>query len=207
MPPKARFTRQEIIETAVGIARERGIGAVTAREVGAALGMSSRPLFTYFDTVEELKHEVYIFAKKLYRNYIELGLKAPVPNLGVGQQYIKFAKDEPELFKLIFLTKPSGATGGATEALKITQDLVRGSIMRIYNMDAGTADSYFRDLWLMAFSFATLIVTDDCPYSDDEISAVFTEVSLSLCKAFKEVPGLCDGNIDKDKIFSELVKK
>ena len=79
--------------------------------------------------------------------------------------------------------------------------------MRIYRMDAGTADRYFRDLWLVAFSFATLIVTDDCPYTDEEISAVFTEVSLSICKAFKEIPGLPRGDYDRDAIFTELVSK
>ncbi len=207
MPPKVKFQKEEIVNAAVGIVREKGIDSLTARELASKLGVSTRPIFTYFDTMDELKSEVYSYAKTLYRKYIEQGLKAPVPNLGVGQEYIRFAKDEPEFFKLIFLTKPDDALGGAIEALKITQDLVRDSIMRIYNMDAETADKYFRDLWLLAFSFATLIVTDDCPYSDEDISAVFTEVSLSLCKAFKEVPGLSQGNFDKDEIFSELVKK
>ena len=79
--------------------------------------------------------------------------------------------------------------------------------MRIYNMDAHTADCYFRDLWLVVFSFATLIVTDDCPYTDAEMSAILTEVSLSICKAYKEVPGLPDGKFDRDALFTELVKK
>ena len=79
--------------------------------------------------------------------------------------------------------------------------------MRIYNMDAATADRYFQNLWLVAFSFATLIVTDDCPYTDKEMSSVFTEMSLALCKAYKEVPGLITGEFDRDKIFSELVRK
>ena len=74
-------------------------------------------------------------------------------------------------------------------------------------MDAETADKYFRDLWLVVFSFATLIVTDDCPYTDEEMSAILTEVSLSVCKAYKEIPGLPEGNYDKDAIFSRLVNK
>ena len=78
--------------------------------------------------------------------------------------------------------------------------------MKIYNMDAETADKFFRDLWLVAYSFTTLIVTGDCPYSDDEISAIFAEFSLSICKAYKEIPGLPEGNYDKDKIFRELVR-
>ena len=92
-------------------------------------------------------------------------------------------------------------------ALRFSQELARDSLMRIYNMDAQTADRYFRDLWLVVFSFATLIATDDCPYTDAEMSAVLTEVSLSVCKAYKEIPGLSEGNFDRDAIFRELVKK
>ncbi|MBQ9599212.1 MAG: TetR family transcriptional regulator, partial [Clostridia bacterium] len=51
MPPRTKFTMEEIVEAAVKITRENGISAVTAREVGATLGVSSRPLFTYFETV------------------------------------------------------------------------------------------------------------------------------------------------------------
>ena len=93
------------------------------------------------------------------------------------------------------------------EALKDSQDLARESLMRIYNMDVRTADSYFRDLWLVAYSFATLIVTDDCPYTDEEMSAVFSEISLAVCKAYKEIPGLPEGKYDKEAIFRELVKR
>ena len=55
------------------------------------------------------------------------------------------------------------------------------------------------------FSFATLIVTDDCPYTDEEMSAVLTEVSLSVCKAYKEIPGLPEGRFDRDAVFRELI--
>lgn len=207
MPPKVKFTSNEIIEAAVKITRTKGIAAVTAREVGRALGVSSRPLFTYFDTVEELKREVYIYAKNLYKEYVENGLKAEIPFLGVGQQYLRFAKDEPNLYKYLFLTPPDGVRGGVMEGLKLSQDLARESLMRIYNMDADTADKYFRDLWLVAYGFTTMIAIGECPYTDEQISAIFTEFSLSICKAYKEIPGLPDGKFDKDAIFKELVKK
>lgn len=207
MPPKTKFTREEIVLAAVGIAREKGIAAVTAREVAAALGVSTRPLFTYFSTVEELKHAVYLYAGEMYRDCVREGLRQPIPALGVGQQYLKFAREEPELYKYLFLNPPDGVTGSAMEALRLSQKLVRPSIMRIYNMDADTADRFFRDLWLVSYSFTTLIVTGECPYTDDEISRIFTEFSLSLCKAYKEIPGLTTGDFDKEAIFRELVKK
>ena len=207
MPPKVKFQKEEIVSAALNVARKEGIDGVTAREVAKALGVSVGPIFTYFDTMEQLKAEVYLLARDLYRQYIERGLAGPIPFLGLWQQYIRFAREERELYKLLFLTKPGDASGGATEALRFSQELARPSLIRIYHMNELQADHFFRDLWLAAFSFATLIVTDDCPYSDEEIFAVGTEISLSVCKAYKEIPGLPEGNFDRDAIFSELVKK
>ncbi len=207
MPPKVKFQKEEIAAAALEVARKKGIDAVTAREVAKELRVSVGPIFTWFDTMEQLKAEVYALAREFYREYIERGLAAPVPFLGVGQQYLRFAREEPELYKLLFLTRPGGVSGGAMEALRFSQELARDSLMRIYRMDADAADKYFRDLWLVVFSFATLIVTNDCPYTDEEMSAVLSEVSLSVCKAYKEIPGLPDGKFDKDAIFRELVAK
>lgn len=207
MPPKVKFQKEEIINAALAVAGKCGIDAVTAREVARELGVSTRPIFTYYDTMEELRHDVYAQSKEQYRAYIDRGLAGPIPFMGVWRQYLRFAREEPELYRLLFLTKPDSVSGGAMEAMRYSQDLVRDSIMRIYNMDAHAADCFFRDLWLGAFSYATLIVTDDCPYSDEEILAVGAEISLAVCKAYKEIPGMPGGNYDKDAIFRELVKK
>ncbi len=207
MPPKMKFQKKEIVDAALQIVRKKGMDAVTAREVAKELGVSVGPIFTWFETMDELKAEVYERAKEIYREHVERGLAGPIPFLGIWQQYLIFARTEPELYRLLFLTKPGNVSGGAVEALHFSQELARPSIMRIYNMDEHTADSFFRDIWLVAFSYATLIVTDDCPYTDEEMLAVGTEVSLSICKAYKEIPGLPEGKYDRDAIFSELVKK
>ena len=207
MPPKVKFQKEEIVRAALNVAREKGIDAVTAREVASFLQVSPRPIFTYYATMDELRRDVYDLAKEEYRNYIEQGLAEKIPFLGVGHQYIRFAKEEPELYRLLFLSKPDGAAGGAMDAKAYTRDLVLDSVMRIYNMDQQDAEVYFRDLWLISFSFATLIVTGDSIYKDDEMSAIFSEVSLSICKAIKEIPGFAGGKYDKDLIFGGLVKK
>ena len=207
MPPKVKFQREEILQAALQITRKQGIDALTARELAAALGVSTRPIFTYFSTMDELKAEVYTLAKALYRESVERGLAGPIPVLGLWRQYLRFAREEPELYRLLFLRRPDGVSGGAAEALRFSQDLARESLMRVYRMDARRADCFFRDLWLTAFSFATLIVTDDCPWTDEEMLAGGTEISLSVCKAYKEIPGLPEGNFDRDAIFRELVSR
>ena len=207
MPPAVKFTKDQIVQAALDIASKKGINAVTAREVARQLGVSTRPIFTYYDTMDQLKRDVAKLAEERYREYIEAGLASPIPNLGVGQSYIRFAREEPELYRLLFLTRPEETSIGAMDALRFTQDLVRPSIMRIYNMDAHQANCYFRDLWLVAFSFATMIVADECPLTDEQISAILTEVSLAVCKAYKEIPGLAEGDYDRDALFRELVRR
>ena len=58
MPPKPMFTREEIVQAALDIVSERGIEALTARELGVKLGSSARPLFTVFKNMEELHEAV-----------------------------------------------------------------------------------------------------------------------------------------------------
>ena len=206
MPPKVKFQKEEIAEAALNVARKMGIDAVTAREVAAELHVSPRPIFTYYDTMDQLRHDVFKLAMVHYREYIERGLNSPVPFLGVWQQFLHFAEDEPNLYRLLFLTQPGNISGGAEEALKYSQELVRDSIMRIYNMDAPTADHYFRDMWLVAFSFATLSVTNNCPYTHEEMFNIGAEFSLAICKAYKEIPGLSEGKYDKDAEFRKLIE-
>ena len=86
MPPKPKFTKEEITNAALTVAREKGIAAVSAREVALVLGTSTRPIFTYFRTMDELKKEVRQFAENIFQNYVEKGLAMDPPFLGVGVQ-------------------------------------------------------------------------------------------------------------------------
>ncbi len=123
MPPAVKFRKEEIVSAALDLARKKGIGAVTAREVAGELGVSVGPIFTWFATMDQLRAEVCGAAESLYREYLERGLAGPVPFLGLGQQFIRFSKDEPELFRLLFLTPPGQVSGGAVEAFRLARDL------------------------------------------------------------------------------------
>ncbi|MBR0375309.1 MAG: HlyD family efflux transporter periplasmic adaptor subunit, partial [Firmicutes bacterium] len=181
-------------------------GVVTAVSV-QRYGMAA-PGYAAFTVSNQDAMTVTFSVSQSVRDSLRVGEQVSVS--GAGKTF-KGAINEARAHVARFLgfadAKPDRTCGGAMEALRLSQDLARESVMSIYHMDAQTADKYFRDLWLVVFSFATLVVTDDCPYTDAEMSAVLTEVSLSVCKAYKEIPGLPEGHFDRDAIFRELVKK
>ena len=125
-----------------------------------------------------------------------------MPFLGVGRQYIRFAREEPELYRLLFLTRSKEYS--AMASMRHLQEHVRPTLMRIYRITAEEADFYFRDMWLVVHSLATLIVTNDCPYSDEELARLLTGFSVSIYKAIREIPGFAAGAFDRDAVFRAL---
>ena len=207
MAPKNKFTRKEMVAAAVRVVQKRGAAALTAKSLAEELGTSTQPVFTCFGTMEALKAEVYVAAERLFDEYLTKGLKEKISFLGFGSQYIRFARKEPELYRLLFLMRPDDVGSGAFAAMRHMQELVRPSLVEIYHISAQEADRYFRDLWLVVHSLAALIVTGDCPYSDREIGQILTGFSISVFKAIKELPGFTEGTFDRDATFRGLIQE
>ena len=91
MPPKSKCTRKQIIETAFCMVREEGLSCLTARNLAQKLGTSTAPIFTAFNSVEEIRDEGVKKANELYGEYIKEGLTEPLAFKGVGIKYIQFA--------------------------------------------------------------------------------------------------------------------
>ena len=207
MAPKNKFTRKEMVAAAVRVVQKRGAAALTAKSLAEELGTSTQPVFTCFGTMEALKAEVYVAAERLFDEYLTKGLKEKISFLGFGSQYIRFARKEPELYRLLFLMRPVDVGSGAFAAMRHMQELVRPSLVEIYHISTQEADRYFRALWLVVHRLATLIVTGDCPYSDREIGQILTGFSISVFKAIKEIPGFTEGTFDRDATFRGLIQE
>ena len=205
MAPKNKFTKEEMVEAALRVVRANGIDALTAKTMADALGTSTQPIFTAFGSMDGIKKEVYAAAIRVYDRYTEAGLQERIPFFGVGMQYIRFAREEPELYRLLFLTRAQDQSFSAMQSMQHLQSLVRPTLMHIYRITEQEADLYFRDLWFVVHSLSTLIVTGDCPYSDREIGQILTGVSISICKSIKEIPGFADGSFDRDAAFRALI--
>ena len=207
MAPKNKFSREEMVSAAVVVVRKKGLEGLTAKALAEELGTSTQPIFTCFGSMDTVRSEVYAAAEKKYEAYAMEGLKEKIPFYGLGMQYIRFAREEPELYRLLFLTKPTEKEHSAMKAMGHLQELVRPTLTAIYHISAEEADLYFRDLWLVVHSLSTLIVTGDCPYSNLEIGQILTGFSISICKSIKEITGFAAGTFDRDAAFRALVGK
>lgn len=207
MPPSVKFTKEEIVNAALQVVREKGTAALTTRQIAAVLGVSTRPIFTYFQNMQQMQEAVRQAAQALYHSYIKKGLEQVHPFIGLGEQYIRFATQEPELYRLLFLPLAPGSENKAMEEMEHTQNLVLDFLQQIYQLDEAAAKRFFRDVWLVAHSLAALIVTNCCPYSPEEIRQILTSVSLSVCKACKEIPEFVTNHLDKDTLFRSIIEK
>ncbi len=176
MPPKAKFTRKEIIDAALQITRESGIEAVTARAIGTALNSSARPIFTVFNNMEELLCETAGAVRDIYNGYISLGLNDKIPFKGVGKAYILFAQKEPNFFRLLFMTpnKKTAELSSILPAIDENSDKILASIMNPYGLDKEKAYELYKYLWIFSHGIATLCATNVCKFTSDEISELLT---------------------------------
>ena len=131
MAPKNKFTKEEMVEAALRVVRANGIDALTAKTMADALGTSTQPIFTAFGSMDGIKKEVYAAAIRVYDRYTEAGLQERIPFFGVGMQYIRFAREEPELYRLLFLTRAQDKSFSAMRSMQHLQALVRPTLMDI----------------------------------------------------------------------------
>lgn len=188
MPPKAKFTKGEIAAAALTIVRNEGFDALTARALGARLGSSARPIFTIFQSMDEVQQAVVDEAKALYREYVKRGLFDTPAFKGVGTQYILFAMNEPRLFQLLFMKEHDDVPELSTVLPIIDEnyEAILSSVRDGYGLPRETAEKLYRHLWIYTHGIAALCATKTCRFTKEEISAMMTEVFIGLLKSLKQ---------------------
>lgn len=187
MPPKAKFTREEIINAAFDLTRAQGLEALTARALGEKLGSSARPIFSVFNSMEEVHSEVLNAARRLYTDFINRGLRQTPPFRGVGIEYIRFAIDEPKLFMLLFMSeqeeKPS--INSILPVIDENYPQILKSIKNSFGLEDEQAKRLYRHLWIYSHGIAVLCATKLCSFTAHEIEDMLTEVCVALIRKIK----------------------
>ncbi len=179
MPPKAKFTEDEIVKAAFELVKRQGIKDLTVRTLANELGCSTCPIFTVFEGIEQIKERVIKKANDLYNTYIysEMSSGEYPPYKASGMGYIRFAKQEKELFKMLFMCDRSGEniSDGREELHPILS-----VIMKNLNISEDEAYRFHLEIWIYVHGLATMIATSYLDWDMEFVSSSLTNVYNAL---------------------------
>ena len=188
MPPKFLFTRDEITCAALNVVRRGGLAGLTARSLAEELGCSVKPIFGLFKNMEEVQTSVLAAADELYQSYIAEDMAAGKypPYKASGMAYIRFATEEKELFKLLFMRDRSGET--VTENREEIRPLLE-LIQKNLGINEDAAYTFHMELWIVVHGIATMIATSYLEWDEAFVSRVLTDVYMGLKTRFCDAEG------------------
>ena len=179
MPPTPKFTKGEILNTAFKLVKRSGYSALNARDLAKTLGTSTRPIFTAFENMEELKKEILLKACTLFEQYKEneISSKKYPPYKATGMAYIRFEKKKKNLFKLLFMRERSN---DADDLNIVSIEKEIGMITKMFSVSNQKAEQFHVKLWIWVHGVATMIATSYLDWDFETISAMLTDVYNGL---------------------------
>lgn len=187
MPPKPKFTREEIIEAALKIAADSGLKALTSRALGAELGSSARPIFTVFSGMDEVLAAVREAALARFGEYAKKAEGFSPIFKQVGIQMIMFAAEQPKLYRLLFMSeKPEAVTfDDVFRNLGSVATLCIDVIQRDYGLDPDQAMLLFKHNWIFTYGVGSLIASGMCTFTQDEVQTMLSHEFFAMLTLIK----------------------
>ncbi len=175
MARKETITISTILSTAFDMTREEGFANVTARKVANRAGCSTQPIFRVYENMEELCTDVYRKTAEFFLDFFSLYPrtgKAPFVNLGMA--YIAFAREEPHLFQLLFLTEVKQKFG-MYELLNGSAGNVVMEINAATEQGCKNPEDLFMKMWIFIHGAACMTLTGDYDLSDAQTMELLTQ--------------------------------
>ena len=187
MPPKAKFTKEQITKAALGVVSEKGAQALTAKELGAALGTSTTPIFTVFNSMQEVQDAVMLAAMERFEEYAHKAAHIKPVFKQVGMQMILFAKEEPKLYQLIFMSSISEAQtfDDIYAHLGSVADECLDVLQKDYDLSEDNAKTLFEHVWIHTFGIGALCATGVCDFSHEQIAEMLTQDFTAMMMLMK----------------------
>lgn len=174
MPPRVKITKEDIVKTAVELVREGGAEAVNARAIANALDCSTQPVFSNFKSMEELLYATIAAAYEIYLGFISKEVESDkYPKYkAFGMAYIRFAREEKELFKLLFMRDREGEdltpSSDFTESVKL--------IMEANGISEEKATLLHLEMWSCVHGIGTMLATSFLSLDEELISQMTSDV-------------------------------
>lgn len=183
MARKETITKNDILNAAFEMAREEGFTQVSARTLAARAGCSTQPIFRVYKNMEELGDDLFAKAAEFFSAYYEEFPKSnDTPFVNLGLAYIRFAQEEQNIFRLLFLSRDRHG--------KSLYDMLNGkngAVVREINSARifGCKDpgGMFMKMWIFIHGAACMTLTDDYDLPEDDTVKLLEE----CYQAYQEV--------------------
>ncbi len=166
MPPRVNFTREEIISASMDVIRKGGGTALTSRNIAKAMGGSTQPIYRVFGTIEEVEKELFEEIRKMANKMMLSGEDRQGHFLSIGMGYLRFCREEPELFQYAFIE------GGRNFTLDYKKEPFQGVLekmrrdSKLNQLPDETLKDLFRDMWIYTHGIASQILMDPETWSE-----------------------------------------
>lgn len=179
MPPRTKVTKEDIAQAAIEIVRTGGAQALNARTIAAKLNCSTQPIFSNYATMDELWLAVMKRADEICRAYTQREVESgqfPVYKAN-GMAYIRFAKEESELFKLLYMRDRFGSTSPEeTDVTDQMETIIHGNI----GLDGTDAKLFHLEMWAYVHGIAAMFATGYLNLDWDLVSQMLTDAYQGL---------------------------
>ena len=170
MPPKSKVTAEMIIDAAMEVARRSGYENINARTVSGQLHCSTQPVMYHFSTIESLKKAAYKQLDQLHAEYMMNTPPGQDPILGIGLNYIRFAVEEPQLFRFLFQSGYAEENNllemvGSEELVPVLAAMQEGA-----GLSMEKARQVFITVALFAHGYASIIANNHLEYDEKLIA-------------------------------------
>ena len=174
MAPRVKVTKDDIINTAIDLIRNNGDGAINARAIANALNCSTQPIFSNFDSMEDLEQEVIVGIYNIYATFLKNeaeSQKYPIYK-AYGMAYIRFAQEERELFKILFMRDRTNEEASVSIDFEESVQM----IMKSTGLSYEKAQLMHFEMWTCVHGIATMIATSFFALEWDVISQMTSDV-------------------------------
>lgn len=188
--PKAKITREMVIDAAFEVTRIMGSENVNARTVSEKLGCSTQPVMYHFARIEEMKRAVYEKADRFHTEYL-MNIKKPQEGvmLGIGLNYIRFAIREPNLFRFLF--QSGFAVGNSLLEMIDSEELlpVLSAMQGAIGMNMEQTKEVFLTIAMFAHGYASIIANNSLEYDEKVVAAHLERAYKGAVLAVREEKG------------------
>ena len=179
MPPKIKVTREDILRVAIDGVRKNGEESLNARSIAEHLGVSTQPIFSNFADMKELRAAVIEEAEGIFERFMndEISRGEYPPYKASGVAYIRFAKEEKELFRLLYMRNRETENIPSSTALT---DRMNAFVHENTGLDGDKMKLFHLEMWACVHGIATMLATGYLELDTELISKVTSDVYQGL---------------------------